>query len=324
MKLKTFFSPNVPSAMEEIRTLFGEDAIIVSAHRTDNKGVKLIVATEEKNTDKNLNQKLSDPKNQNRFSFFQEALKHHHLPNSFIERLVQNTQRKNSKTADERLITYAISETFNFKSIFPPQNNRIYILAGNAGSGKTLTALKMAFQAKKDKKKPALITLDTFKTGGSFELATAAQLMKIPCTVLKETKSLNETVTMMRLNADYIIIDTPALNPYLSLHLDRLKAIKQQITEAEMILTMQGGLETSEAITQGALFAKAGCSSLIATKLDCSKMYGSLLQTALNNQLSFAGFSLSGKVTDALVDATPISLTRLLCNPDLFEQEDDE
>ena len=48
MKIKTIFAPSIPKAMEEIRDLYGEQAIIISTSRVSNKGVKLIIATEEK------------------------------------------------------------------------------------------------------------------------------------------------------------------------------------------------------------------------------------------------------------------------------------
>ena len=47
MKLKTFFAPNIPQAIEEIRSIYGDNAVIISTTRTSSNGVKLIVATEE-------------------------------------------------------------------------------------------------------------------------------------------------------------------------------------------------------------------------------------------------------------------------------------
>lgn len=319
MKLKTFFSPDMPTAMNEIREHLGEDAIVVSAHRIENKGIKLIVATEGKQVEADDKQNL---KNKERFNYFQKALQLHDLPESFIERLVQNTQRKSGKATDERLLAAAFNELFSFCSVYPPQNNRVYVLVGNAGSGKTRCAVKMAFQAQKAKLKPALVTLDTVKIGGSTELETVAKMMKIPCTIVRDIKDLNETITIIRLSANYIIVDVPAFNPYLSTHLEKLKSIKQQLSDAEMILTMPAGLNTQESITQGSLFAKSGCSSLIATKLDCARTYGNLLQTTLHNQLNWAGLSISDKISDALFETTPSTLSHILLTQNLSENKE--
>lgn len=324
MKLKTFFAANVPAAMEEIRSLLGEEAIIVSAHRIDNKGVKLIVATEEKNIDKVLNPRINDPKNQQRFSYFHNILKGQKLPDSFVERLVQCTMRKSNKTVDEKLLTAAFNELFNFRLIYPSQNNRLCVMVGNAGSGKTLCTAKLVFQAQKAKQKPAVVTLNPVKIGGHFELQTLTKIMKIPFIVVQDIKDLNETITMLRLSSNYIIVDTPALNPYISAHMEKLKNIRQQLSDAEIILTMPAGLEAQEAITQGSLFSKNGCSSLIATHLDCTRIYGGLLQTALYNQFQWTAISASSKIQEALFQASPALLTRLICMPELPENEENE
>lgn len=76
MKLKTFFAASIPEAMSEIRQIFGENAVIISSYRTKDKGVKLIVATEEneKSAPGLIHEEMR--KNEQRRTYFQKILAH--------------------------------------------------------------------------------------------------------------------------------------------------------------------------------------------------------------------------------------------------------
>lgn len=311
MKLKTFFAPSIPQAIDEIRTIYGDNAVIISTTRANPNGVKLIVATEEKVSEDDLFNSLNDERKKSRKLYFQSLLKMQELPDSFIERIVQTSLKKTTKTLDSKLLDFTFSELFHFKPLYPICPNTIYVFIGNAGSGKTLTLKKMALQAKKEGLKTAIVTLDTKKSGAVSDMQAFSKMLEVSCTVVKSTKELNETLTMLRLSADYILVDTPSINPYKEKELDFLKSIKQQLSDAEFILTLPAGLDPQESIAQGALFTKSGCNLLIATKLDCTIKYFNLLQTLLYNQLYCTAFCLSDKIVDAPIEANSENLTKL-------------
>lgn len=320
MKLKTFISPSMPAAMEEIRSLFGENAVIVSSSNLENRGVKLIVATEEESIEESIQKKLADKRTKEREVYFKNILKQHHLPNVFIHRLVQAIARKSSKQADGKLLANAFEEVFHFKPLYPIQKN-IYVIAGAHGSGKTLAIQKMAFQAKKEKLKTAIVSLDTIKSGAVQEMQQIANMMKIPFTVVSQIKDLNEVLTMMRLSADYILVDTPGINPYAGAQLNKLKAIRQQLSDAVFMFTMPAGLEIQESITQSALFARIGYTNLIATKTDCASSYSGLLMAGIHNQLQWRALGFSSAIQVPLQEATASALADLCAKNDLFENE---
>ena len=107
MKLKTFFADSIPSAMSDIRQVFGEKAVIVSSFRTNDKGVRLIVATEEQ--DVFFNSPIQDEmrKSKQRRTFFKNMLSHRHLSDEYIERLVNAVARKSIKTSEDKLLSRA-------------------------------------------------------------------------------------------------------------------------------------------------------------------------------------------------------------------------
>ena len=311
MKLKTFFASSIPQAIEEIREIYGEQAVIISTTRVSNKGIKLIVATDEKTSEADLFSSINDERIEQRRIFFQDLLSSSAFPNEFIERLVFASLKKTIKTQDEKLLTHSFDELFHFKPLYPIEENPIYVLIGNAGSGKTLSLKKMALQAKKEHFKPSIVTLDTQKSGAITDLKNFSKMLQIPCTVVKNIKALNVIFTIMRLSSNYILVDTPCINPYKANELEKLKEIKQQISDAQFILTMPAGLDPQEATAQGALFSKNGCNLLMATKLDCSLRYFNILQTLLYNQLYLTAFCFSNKIIDAPIEATAQNLTKL-------------
>ncbi len=312
MKLKTFMADSIPEAMSEIRRVFGENAVIVSSFRSQECGVKLIVATEENYDTPDTPIQEEQHKNEQRRNYFETALKHLYLSAGMIERLVGAVARKSSKTTEDKLLKLALSELYTYKSIEPLKKNGVFVFVGTGGCGKTTAVGKVAWHAKTQKIKTAVITLDTRKAGSVNELVRYASLMDMSCTVLSDWEQLNETVTMLRLNYDLILIDTPAFNPYLASDVVRLQQIKTQVADADMIYVQPAGLDCHEAQTQGIVFAKAGCTRLLVSKLDAAVGYGGFLQSAVFSAYQFAGFMDSGKITDYIGAATVDNLVRLL------------
>ncbi len=314
MKLKTFTAGSIPEAMNEIRRVFGENAVIVSSFRTHDRGVKLIVATEENppSSDTPIQEEMK--KNAQRRIYFKNILAHRFVPEELIERFVSAVARKSTKTSEDKLLPRALSELYVYKSIEPLKKNGLFVFVGAAGCGKTTAIMKMGWHAKIQKMRTALITLDNRQAAVANELVRFGTLTDMPCTVLSNWEQLNETVTMLRLNYDLILIDTPAFNPYDTEDISRMQLIKTQVSDADMIYVQAAGMDCHEAQTQGVVFAKVGCTRLLVTKTDAATGYGGFLQSAVFNAFQFAGFVRSGKITDYIGAATPENLTRLLKN----------
>ncbi len=319
MKLKTFFADNIPEAMMAVKQTFGENAVIISSGRLPNHQVRLVVAIEENNPEQNsLDQEIR----QKRAAYFQNLLASHGVFDSYYERLLNALSRKSVKLTEEKWLVTALEEMYVYKSIAPLKKNDVYVFLGSAGSGKTTALIKAAFQAKSNRLKVACITLDRQKVCGAAELERSAGWMNIVCTCLNDLARLNETVTVLRLSHDVILIDTPAYNPYNPADLAQINEIKTQLSDAEMIYTQQAGLDCKEAETQGALFAKAGCTVLLGTKLDLAHSVGGLLQTALFGSYQWGGWSKSNKLTDYLLEAGSGTLNNIIRGM-LYKREDD-
>lgn len=309
MKLKTFSAANMPQAMSDIRQVFGDNAVIISSLRCPDNTVRLIVATEEKEAALG-----ADDENRRaiRRQYFKNLLEPHGVSDSYYERLLNAISRKSAKLAEDKWLSAALEELYVFKSIEPLHKNGLYVFLGAAGSGKTLAVAKTAFYAKTNKLKVACITLDKKKACGAAELARYAGWMNISCSYLNEISKLNETVTMLRLSHEVILIDTPAYNPYSEEDLNQVRQIKTQLSDGEMIYVQPAGMDYKEARRQGALFAKAGCTTLLGSKLDLTRHYGGLLESALFGSYQWGGWSNSNKITDYLLEAGSGNLNNIL------------
>lgn len=321
MKLKTFLAPTIPEAMSSVRQVFGENAVIISSVRTPDNSVRLIVASDNDIQEK-PNQSPTDSLSQQRLIYFQSVLETHHLPESFFIRLLNSTVRRSSKTTEEKLLISVLDDIYDFKSVEPAQKNGLYVFIGNSGCGKTTTVVKLAMHAKLNKLKVACVTLDRKKVCGALELARYLGWLDVHCTYLNDISKLNETITVLRLSYDVIFIDTPAYNPYDIKDLNEIKQIKTQVSEANMVYIQQAGMDCTEAQTQGVLFAKAGCTILLGSKLDTARNYGGLLQTALFSSYQWGGWTKSCKVSDYVLKATPEHLSRIVKGI-LVEKEED-
>lgn len=322
MKLKTFKASGIPEAMTAIRQTFGENAVIVSSVRLPDNQVKLIVASEATSLSSDKPVEAEKTKRIHRLHYFQSRLRQHVLPESYFERLVNGVVRKSIKITEEKLLMTAFSEMYAFKPLVPLKKNNVFVFVGNAGCGKTMVVAKMAFQAKLQKLKVACITTDRRKVYGSGELARYMGWMDISCTYLDDYAKLNETVTVLRLTNDIILIDTSAISPYNTQEMKQLKTIKEQLSDADIVYVQSAGMSYQEAQTQGLIFAQNGCSILFATKLDMIRDYGGLLQTAFVGNYRWGGWSSSSKVADRLISVNAEQLGQLITGT-LSDKEDE-
>ena len=302
MKIKSFFAPNLVNALNIIETLYKKEAVIRSVTSV-NQGVKVSVFIKKQKKDFDIQtEKMIEKK-----KYFSRLLKHHALDEVFIDRLVRATKNKSVKPNDEKLLSFALEELFHFNPLYPITSKKVYAFIGNAGAGKTTTLKKMALLAQKEKVTPSILSLHE----NNNDLEAFSKENNIPFQTVTDIKKLNETVTLLRLQSDYILIDTPAFNPFNNEDMHQLKNIKSEITDAEFILVMPAGLDDKEAIAQGALFHKNACNLLIATKLDTHVKYSGLCQTLIHNPIQLTALCFSNNIYDPVIEATPNNLAKL-------------
>lgn len=136
------------------------------------------------------------------------------LTDKQIHRILQNVQEWgggfNAKTSDQdaasqinQLLDGAIQEA----NVLEKKGNRIVVLVGPTGVGKTTTIAKMAaYEKLRLNRSVSLITTDDFKVGGTDQLAHYARILEVPFAKSRADLTLEEQCKIQ--SAQTIFIDT--------------------------------------------------------------------------------------------------------------------
>lgn len=232
------------------------------------------------------------------------ALAAHGVPRAIIARLLAD-----APTGIDALAT-RLGVVFKFASLFERSSRSPILIAGPAGSGKTLTVAKLAARTVMTGGEAHVVTTDTLNAGGIERLATFARAMRVPLDVAERPSDLARMLDRAKPEAQ-IIIDTPATNPF---HADDLARVGEAIAAvgADACLTLPVGLDPAEAADTAEAFGAIGCPRLIATRLDAARRLGSLLAAATAGQLSIAEAGVAPLAADGLMVLTPRLLAERL------------
>ncbi|MGN1063335.1 MAG: hypothetical protein ACI4QM_03315 [Alphaproteobacteria bacterium] len=319
MKLKTVSAPSIVEAMTQVRQTLGEEAVIVSSLRLPTGGIQLVVATEEKNTEDEIRTALAPQETAPLLSRIQTILMMHHVPPVIIERCLQSIRCNAFKTADEGL-TAALAQTISFSPIGVTKTKRAFMLTGAPGVGKTIALVKWAVQASLERLKISILTLDMQKAGGTTQLKAFTDLLKIPLIILPDLSDFAAVVRAERAKSDFILIDTPGLNPWKVTDMALLAEVAAAANGIEPILVMPAGMDALESGETADRFAKLGCTRLIATRLDTSQTYGNIVNAAVSSGLSLAHYTTSAAVTEPLQSFSPDTLAGLLTHTSSMQE----
>ena len=186
--------------------------------------------------------------------------------------------------------------------------SKVMMLVGPTGVGKTTTIAKLAARYAYLLDHPyrvALVNLDSYKVGAVEQLAHYAQIMQIEHIAVNGVEEFLET--MQRL-ADYdvVLIDTAGMSPY-----DTQKFIKtveyvnsdlHRAMEVTLVLPATVKYEDMEDIHKN--FSFLGLDSLIISKFDETKHFGTLLNFMLLYDIPMSYFSTGQEVPDDLMVAS--------------------
>ncbi|HVJ51123.1 MAG TPA: hypothetical protein VM689_01585 [Aliidongia sp.] len=314
MRLKTLIAPTMGQAMDLLRRELGEDAIIVSTETGEN-GTKIVAAIEEDEPEVpsvgvvNGDPLASAAMHDDPIDVIHEALLLHGLPNRLLERLIDTSFVIG---ADEPLeaLAGALSQLFTFEPLVARGPNQPLMLIGAPGAGKTVSTAKLAARAVFAKHKVRLITTDTVRAGGIEQLEVFAKIMKLPIHIAETDRQLARVVDTAPAD-EYVLIDTPGVNPYSPRDMAEIASLAKAVP-AEPILVMAAGGDVVDAMEQAQEFASLGITRMMVTRLDMVKRLGSVLAAADAAKLSFSDCSITPAVADGLNPLDAIGLAKML------------
>jgi flagellar biosynthesis protein FlhF len=207
-------------------------------------------------------------------SELQERLENSDLNSEIIEDVISRIKLDKREVDEKEKLKEALNCMVN---VTKPKNEKIIVLVGPTGVGKTTTIAKLAGRLSLiEKKKVGLITVDTYRIGAVEQLRTYADIMNIPFDVVFSIKDMEKTIENMK-NCDVILVDTTGRSSKNVMQISELRAFIEKTKSEDIHLVMGASTKNSDIKTIVEGYRVLNYNSIIVTKLDETSTYGSLL-----------------------------------------------
>ncbi len=301
MRLKTFTAPTATQAMAQIRSVLGDDAIIV-ATREDGGSVRVTAALDGSDG-------APEPVPASSGDAIFAALRRNGVPAGLNDTLMALAEEE--ETGDPLgTLTAALDRAFRFCPLDAISPRQPRMLVGPPGAGKTQTVAKLAAQAATQGHRVALFTTDSERAGGDARLAGLAAAMGLSLMTVDDPDTLAAGLIGVE-GFDLVLIDSVGAN-----HLDvgEMEVMGRFLMcgDIEAVLVMPAGIDPGEAGDMARIFGEFGVGRMISTRHDMSRRTGSTLAAADAAGLAFAAFSSTARIKDGLATAGPESLARII------------
>lgn len=186
---------------------------------------------------------------------------------------------------------------------------RVVALIGATGVGKTTTIGKLAAGFSiVDKRRVALITVDTYRVAAVEQLKTFGEIIGVPVKVVMNPAGLREAIDSFA-DRELIFIDTAGRSPYHDLHMADLREFLEQARPDFTMLVLSATTQYADQLKVYRRFESL-TTHLIFTKLDETGSAGSILNILGQTTLPTAYLTNGQNVPDDIEAATPSRLTR--------------
>ena len=194
----------------------------------------------------------------------------------------------------------------------PNIGNGISMFLGPTGVGKTTTLAKLAANLKlKQKKKVAILTIDTYRIAAVSQLKTYSEIMNIPFFVAYTPQEARNIISTIE-NFDSILIDTAGRSQRDEIHLDELKKYVEVVKSDYRFLLLNIAINTKDLIDTIERFSLCEPTHLIFTKLDETNNFGNILNVGDNFNLPIAFITTGQDVPDDIEIADSKRLSELI------------
>lgn len=236
----------------------------------------------------------------------------HQIVNEATERVtpsLMNDAREVNRVVEEITARYFLKPSpISFHK--GNEKKRIIALVGPTGVGKTTTIAKLAAVfSVLEKKRVALVTVDTYRVAAVEQLKTYADLMALPLEIAMTPKQFQE-VLMKHEDKDLILVDTAGRSPLNKMAMAELKAFMDACPIIEIFLVMGATTKQADLWEITSRFGQLDVKQLIFTKLDETLKYGVILNVVNRLRKSLAYITTGQGVPDDIEVPDPVRLAR--------------
>lgn len=191
---------------------------------------------------------------------------------------------------------------------------KVVALVGPTGAGKTTTIAKLAARfALQQKKKVAMVSLDTYRMGAWEQLESYGELMQVPVSLAADR---NEFARIMRehQDKDVILVDTMGKSHRDLDYCKRLKQVLEAAPQVEVHLVQSATSQESVVTECFKQFAPLGIDRVLFTKLDEAVHFGLLFNCSVRYRIPFSYFTTGQSVPEDIEVAAQDKVIRLIFN----------
>jgi flagellar biosynthesis protein FlhF len=194
------------------------------------------------------------------------------------------------------------------------KSNKLECLAliGPTGVGKTTTIVRLtAYFARYGERKMGWISLDNSRLTGSEQLVAYAGVLGIPCEVAENQEQFRRAYNKLSM-CDLVLVDTAGFNPRDEANLNELARFMREIPELRRVLLLNATTNERDMNDWVTAYEPLDFDSLLFTKLDEGRYFGSLVNTALACGRPLSYLTTGQNVTNSLQIANADALAQLL------------
>ena len=188
------------------------------------------------------------------------------------------------------------------------------VLVGPTGAGKTTTISKIAADLiYRQKKKIALVSLDTFRVGGIEQLQIYGDIMGVPVESAQDRSGLEECVKRHS-DKDVVLIDTMGRCHKDHNYSAQLSDVFEGLDEVETHLVLSVGSNEKQFMESYKQFFPLGIGRVLFTKIDEGLNFGSMLNFSLRTRLPLSYLATGQRVPEDIEVAVQDRVIRLIFN----------
>ena len=188
------------------------------------------------------------------------------------------------------------------------------VLVGPTGAGKTTTISKIAADLiYRQKKKVALVSLDTFRVGGIEQLQIYGDIMGVPVETAQDRPGLKECMKRHS-DKDVVLIDTMGRCHRDHNYSAQLSKVFEGLGEMETPLVLSVVSNEKQFMESYKQFSPLGINRVLFTKIDEGLNFGSMVNFSLRTRLPLSYLTTGQRVPEDIEVAVQDRVIRLIFN----------
>ncbi len=195
-----------------------------------------------------------------------------------------------------------------------PGRNKTVAFVGPTGVGKTTTIAKLAANyALEEKKKVALVTIDTYRIAAVEQLKIYSKVIGLPFESVSSPEELKQVLAKFA-DRDLILIDTAGRSQRDQSHIDEIRGFLKQSFPLEISLVMSVTHKEKNLAAANHQFGLLPIDNIIFTKLDESYTYGSIINQLFKTKKPLSYITTGQRVPEDMEVATKERIISLVLN----------